>query len=234
MEHLGPKTIDDAAKQYIEYAYQNGISVILILKFLEECNYDCTMTIIHKTLWNVNIYPNNSNCSSDSLVWRRFLTNIFETYHPSTLEQFQTIALQDAINYYNIDNDTLKRHWDGLIEFQNQFLQEIENPPNAQWTIRGLIYFGFTFGSLANKLRSKNILIDTEELHNIYNTEIEGHNFSIGEFKLRPKWLVTSDIKKFWKSCDRIGQDYHTINKWSEIFIGMSVSEWRLRHIIRS
>lgn len=80
------------------------------------------MTIIHETLWNVNIYPNNSNCSSDSFIWQRFLTNIFETYYPSTLEQFQAIAFQDVINYYNIDNNTLKRHWDGLIEFQNQFL----------------------------------------------------------------------------------------------------------------
>ncbi len=232
MEYPELKEIDHAAKQFIEGAYQMGMSGILINKFLRESNYACNMITIHETLWSVNIFPDNYNCSSASLIWRRFLTNILETFNLSTLEQFQIVALQDAIDYYNIDNDIFTRYWNDFTEFQNQFLQEIENPPNVQWIMRGLLYFGFTFTGLAKKLNTKNIAISTNDMYNIYRQVTQTYNFSAEEFKLRPKYHATEDLKTFWKLSYRIGKDFDTISEWTEIFGGLGISEENKSYVV--
>ncbi len=226
------KEVDQKAKQFIVGAYQIGMSGILINKFLRESNYECNVIIIHDTLYNVNICPNQYNCSPDSLTWRRFLTNILETFELATLEQFQIVALQDAIDYYNIDIDTFTRYWNDYSEFQNYFLQEIGNPLNIQWILRAFLYFGFTFTGLAKKLNTKNINTSATKMYNLYREKTQGYHFNAEEFKLRPVYLPTEDTKAFWQYSYRIGKNLKTIVEWTEIFTGVGVSEDSIKPIV--
>lgn len=226
MEYQLAKKIDDTAKRFIISAYQHGVSVILINRFLRESSYnDCNVIIIHKTLWGVDILPNNYNCSSGSLVWRRYLTNILETSEVSTFEQFEQIALQDAIDYYNIDYITFTGYWNDFTQFQNQFTMEIKMPVDIEWIMRALLYFGYTFTRLSEKLRKKQIPFTPMDLCNIYNAEAQSHNFSSEELKLRPISHASLAIRKFWKLSYRIGKDIDTILKWTEIFTGTNATE---------
>lgn len=67
MAFQGSREIDDIAKQFMESAYQIGVSVILMNKFLLESKYAFTIIIIYDILSNFNISPDSYNYSSDSL-----------------------------------------------------------------------------------------------------------------------------------------------------------------------
>lgn len=124
MEQQELKIITDDARDFIVFAYRLGMSVILIHNILLELNYNSTITTIHEILWSFNIFPGNFNCSYDSLIWRRYLTYTLEKFEVSTLEQFEQLALQEAIDYYNIDKTTFTKYWNDY----NQFTQEIKSP----------------------------------------------------------------------------------------------------------
>lgn len=225
MENPELKKVDEEARQFIIRAHQIGMSVILINKLLKESDYDCNVIIIHDTLYNANIVPNPSNCSASSLTWRRFLTNILEKFESPTLEQFQIIALQDAINYYNIDKETFIGYYNEYIEFQNYFLKEIEISLNVPWILRAFFYFGFSFTGLAKKLNTKNINISTTKLYVFYREITEDLNLNDEEFKLRSVYSPPEDIKAFWKSSYRIGKSLEAIVEWTEIFTGEGFPE---------
>lgn len=219
------KNIDDAARRFIKSAYKIGVSVLLINKFLEESDYKCNTTQIHYILWNINIQPNGYNCSPETLIWRRYLTNIIETFDLETFEEFEAVALREAEDYYNIDRFTFIRYWYDFIEHHNRFMEEQENPPNIKWIRDALLYFGFNFTSLSQKIRAKDIPTDSKALYDRYMAEIQGTYFSSEEFQLRPKFRANEEIRDFWSACYGIGKDFITIIKWTEIFTGLGPVE---------
>lgn len=218
---MAQKNVDDAARQFIKTAYKIGVSVLLINRFLNESNYRCNTTQIHHILQNINIQPDGYNCSPDTLIWRRYLTNILETFDLSTFEEFEAVALREAEDYYNIDKFTFTRYWYDFMEFHNQFMCEKENPPNIKWIRDALLYFGFNFTSLSQKIRTKDIPTDSKALYDRYMAEIQGTYFSSEEFKLRPKFYPNEEIRDFWSACYGIGKNFITIAKWTEIFFGL-------------
>lgn len=232
MEYPEKKKVDQKARQFIIGGYYIGMSVILINKFLQESDYDCNVIIIHDTLYAANVIPNNFNCSSSSLTWRRFLTNILEKVEFKTLKQFEIVALQDAIDYYNIDKDTFSGYYNDYIEFQKYFLQEIENPLNVKWILRAFLYFGFTFTGIAKKLNTKNIDTTPTKMYNFYKEITQGLVLTGEEFKLRPVYIPTENTKAFWQYSYRIGKSLDTIVEWTEIFGGVGVSEDLIKPIV--
>lgn len=233
MEYHTPMEIDDDAKNFISSAYQLGISVILIHKFLLESNYNSTITTIHETLWSLNISPNNYNCSYDSLMWRRYLTHILEIHEISTLEQFEKHALQETINYFNIDKTIFTKFWNDY----DEFMQEIKSPLDPNWIFRAFHYFGFTFRGLLNKVIKKDIVSTEDEIYQIYLSKIETHTFTNEDLTLCPKTLkldkMSEDIRKFWIVSDRIGNDSNTILEWTEVFTGTSTSIKEIENFIQ-
>ncbi len=220
MEYQELKEIDHEAQHFIASAYQLGMSVLLIDRFLRESNYDCTMSKIHQTLWARNVFPDNYNCSSDSLIWRRYLTNILEKFEVSTLEQFEQLALEEAIDYYDIDNDTFTQYWNDF----NEFTREIKFPLDPDWIVRAIHYFGFTINNLSKKLRKRNIISTPSGLYDIYISKAQNHIFSSGELKLRPKTHASNDLREFWRFSHKVGKDIDTIVEWTEVFTGTNTS----------
>lgn len=220
MEHQELKKIDQEAQYFIASAYQLGMSVILIDRFLRESNYDCTMSKIHRTLWAFNIFPNNYNCSFDSLIWRRYLTNVLEKFEVSTLEQFEQLALEEAVDYFNIDKTTFTQYWNDF----NEFTREIKFPLDPDWIICALHYFGFTINILSTKLRKRDIISTPSGLYDIYMSKARNHIFSSEELKLRPKTHASNDLREFWRFSYKIGKDVDTIVEWTEVFTGTNTS----------
>lgn len=214
------KKLDLDARLFIKSAYRVGMSVILIYRFLHESNYDCTMTEIHKTLWDFNIFPDNYNCSFDSLIWRRYLTNMIEFHEVSTLDQFETLALGEAKDYFNVDSSAFTNHWNDW----TKFTQELKSPLDPNLTIRALHYFGYTTTTFSNKLRKKDIISTPGGLYDAYMIKARGYPFSSQELKLRPKNQSSDDLREFWKHCYKIGKDVGTILAWSEVFTGTNTS----------
>lgn len=221
MERQLRKKIDTTAKHFIVNAYEVGVSVLLIDRFLRESDWDCTILAIHDTLWDYNIQPTDYNCSSSSLIWRRYLTNILETSGMSSYEQFEEVAYQEAKDYYNINQTIFMEYW---YDF-NQFIGELKSPLDPAWIIRALHYFGFTFPRLAKKLRKENIHIMASGLYDIYKLNIGSHTLTNDEFKLSPKWKPSLAIYEFWRLSHQIGKDLDTIIQWTEIFTGTNVTE---------
>lgn len=91
MENKELKEFNYKTRRFIASAYKVGISVILIYRFSKESDYDCTITKIHKVLWRFNIFPDNYNCSFDSLIWRRYLINMLEIHESSSLHKFEIL-----------------------------------------------------------------------------------------------------------------------------------------------
>ena len=224
MEHPELKEIDDDAKNFITSAYRIGISVILIQKFLVESNYKSTISTIHETLWSFNIIPDNYNCSYDSLIWRRYLTYILEIHEVSTLEQFEQHALQETIDYFNIDKTIFTKYWNDY----NEFIQEIKSPLDSNWIFRAAHYFGFTFRGLSNKVIKKGIMSTPDEIYQIYLSKTKTHTFTNEDLTLCPKILALGilgdDLRKFWRFSHIIGNDSNTILEWTEVFTGTSTS----------
>ena len=224
MERQELKEIDDDAKNFITSAYRIGISVILIQKFLVESNYKSTISTIHETLWSFNIIPDNYNCSYDSLIWRRYLTYILEIHEVSTLEQFEQHALQETIDYFNIDKTIFTKYWNDY----NEFMQELKSPLDPNWIFRAVHYFGFTFRGLSNKAIRKNIMLTPDEIYQIYLSKTETHTFINKDLTPCPKTLalgrVSDDLRKFWRFSHKIGNDSNTILEWTEVFTGTSTS----------
>lgn len=221
MENQELKKIDLEAKSFMADAYSLGISVILICRFLRELNYDCTITEIHTTLWNFNIFPDNQNCSFDSLTWRRYLISVLGKFEVSTLEQFEELALEEAKDYYNIDDATFTKYWNDF----NEFTQEIKLPLDPNWVFHAFHYFGFTVTGLSNMLSNKKGIIATPtEIYAIYQSKVRRHTYSNEENRLRPKTVASNNIREFWKICHKIGKDIDTIKEWTEIFTGTSSS----------
>lgn len=231
MEHQELKMIDVDAKNFIISAYRIGISVILIQKFLQDLNYNSTITIIHETLWSFDIYPDNFNCSSDSLIWRRYLTYILQICEVSTFEQFERLALQETIDYFNIDKTTFTKFWNDY----DKFIQEIKSPLDADWIFRAFHYFGFTFRSLSNKVIKMGIMSTPDEIYQIYHLKSQTHLFTNEDLTLCPEIYNKShyDLRKFWRFSDKIGNDVHTILECTEVFTGVSVSQKEIENYIQ-
>lgn len=221
MERQQRKKIDATAKDFIVWAYRIGISVLLIDKFLRESDWDCTVAAVYDALWDKDIRINDYNCSSDSLIWRRYLTNILETSGVLTYEQFEEIALDEARNYYDVNLIMLMEYW---YDF-NKFTAELKSPPDPAWIKKALHYFGFNFTWLVNKLNKENISITLTELCNIYDAHIQGGIFDIDERKLQPTLEPTLAIKHFWRSSHQIGIEVDKFIEWTEIFTGTSAKE---------
>lgn len=230
MERQLRKNMNDTAKYFIVSAYRVGVSTLLIDRFLRESDWDCTMYAVHDTLWENDIQPTDFNCSSDSLTWRRYLTNILETSGVSTYEQYEEVALQEAKDYYNINNMTFIEYW---YDFK-QFTRELKFPLDPAWIMRALLYFGYTFTRLSMKLRKENIPVTPTDLYNIYNVHAGRHDLSIEELRLIPKFQPSLAVKHFWRSSHQIGKDIDTIIQWTEIFTGTITPVETMNQTIRS
>lgn len=224
MEHEQGRELDEDAEGFIIIAYRLGISVILIHNFLLESKYNSTITKIHETLWGVNIIPDNHNCSYDSLIWRRYLAYNLESHNVSTLEQFEHLALQETIDYFNIDKTIFTQYWNDY----NKFMQEIKSPLDPDWIFHGFHYFGFTFRSFANLLFKKGVLTTSDEIYQIYLSKTENYDYTSKDLTLCPKIYSVGkgddDLRMFWKFSYKIGHDLNTIIEWTEVLTGTSVS----------
>ena len=211
-------------------AYRLGMSVILIHKSLEELNYDSTITKIHEALWSFNVYPDNFNCSKDSLIWRRYLIYMIEKFNVSTLEEFEELALQEAMDYYNIDKTTFTKYWNDY----NEFTQEMTSPLDPDWVFRACHYFGFTIKGLSIKVIKNNIIFTPNEIYDLYTSKAETHTFTNEDLTLIPNPLKErdADLKEFWRLSHVIGKDVYTIVKWTEVFTGTSTTTWEIQHHI--
>lgn len=179
MEHRRlKKQIGDDAINFIMSVYRLGTSVILIHKFLEESNYDSTITKIHEALWSFNVYPDNFNCSKDSLIWRRYLLYMIEKLNISTLKELEEHALQEVMDYYNIDEATFTKYWNDY----NEFTQEMNFPLDPDWIFRAYHYFGFTIKGFSIKVIKKNIIFISNEIYDLYTSKAENHTFINEDF----------------------------------------------------
>ena len=214
------KTMDEVAKNFIVLAYQHGMSVILIDRFLRETNYDSSVVIIHETLWSSNIYPDDYNCSFESLIWRRYLTNIFDSLGEATLEECKHIALQEAKYYFDIGDKNFTKYWHDYTDFTKQ----ITFPLDPDQIIHAVHYFGFTFTRLSSRLNKNNIACTPSDLSNIYRVKFEESNFTKEESKLRPKSVASPALKDFWRYSHEIGKSVPTILGWTEVFAGTNAT----------
>lgn len=221
MEHQQRKEISTTARNFIRSAYRHGVSVLLIDRYLRESNWNCTTDIIHNILLDFGIDAIDYTCSLESLVWRRYLTNILETSGVSTYEQFEEVALQEAKDYYSVDQNIFAKYWNDF----NQFTNELKLPLDPAWITRAIHYFGFTFSRLLKKLRKENISITPTELNNMYRAYTGGYHFSFEELGLNPKSEASLDLKDFWILSYKIGKEVDTIVEWTEIFTGTDVTE---------
>lgn len=221
MDNQERKDIEVTARCFIISAYRHGVSVLLIDRFLRESNWNSTIPEIHARLREAHIYNYDYNCSFNSLVWRRYLTNILETSEVSTYEQFEEVALQEAKDYYGINQSTFFKYWNDF----SQFTRELKHPLDPAWLIQGFHYFGFTFTRLLNKIRKENISITPTELQNTYNRAIGSYHFSFDELTLKPKSEASLDLKDFWILSYKIGKEVNTIAEWTEIFTGTNTTE---------
>ena len=232
MKQEGNKEINEDAEGFIIIAYRLGISVILIQNCLLELKYNSTITKIHETLWNVNIHPDNHNCSYDSLTWRRYLAYNLELHEGSTLEQFENLVLQKTIDYFNIDKTIFTQYWTDY----NKFIQEIKSPLDPDWIFRGFHYFGFTFRSFANLLFKKGVLSTSDEVYQVYLSKTKDHIYTSKDLTLCPKIYTIGrsddDLRTFWKFSYQIGNDLNTIIEWTEVFTGTSVSRAGIENYI--
>ena len=232
MEHQELKGINDDAKNFITSAYQLGISVILIHKFLLEWNYHSTISTIHETLWSFDINPDNYNCSYDSLIWRRYLNHILEIHEVSAFEQFEQHALQETIDYFNIDKTIFTKYWNDY----NEFIKEIKSPLDPNWIFRAFHYFGFTFRGLSNIVIKKGIMSTPDEIYQIYLSKTATHTFTNEDLTLCPKTVTKlkddDDLRKFWRSSYKMGIDSNTILEWTEVFTGTSTSSQELENYL--
>lgn len=88
-----------------------------------------------------------------------------------------------------------------------------------------LLYFGFTFTRLSQKLKAKNILTSQTDLYNTYRAEIQSNNFSGETLNLCPIYEIIPSIKNFLKLGREIGKEFDTIIRWIEIFAGLGITE---------
>lgn len=230
MENQERKSIDDIAKRFIISAYKLGISTLLIDRFLRESNYNCTMIHVHDTLWSCDIIPDNYNCSSESLTWRRFLTSILDDPEVDTLRKFESVALQEAVHYYNIDETIFTNYWH---EF-NDWTRQMQYPLDTDWIMHGAQYFGFTFIRLSDKLFRNNIEVSPTALWNQYNDKLHSSVPNSSEdIKLRPKTRAWPALREFWILSHRIGKENSTILDWTEIFTGTGIAETEIETVIQ-
>lgn len=214
------KKIDEDAEKFMVLAYQHGISVILINRFLREANYNSNIIIIHETLWNSNIHPNEYNCSYESLTWRRYLTNIFDSSGESTLEQMKQLALQEVKYYFDIGDTIFTKYWHDYTDF----IKKITFPLDVDQIIHAIHYFGFTFTRLASRLNKKNIACTPSDLSNIYNVKLQTSIFNAEELTLRPNIVASPALKDLWRYSHRIGKNVNTILGWTEVFAGTNAT----------
>lgn len=230
------KEIDVQAKEFIRIAYKIGISVKLINRFVRECNYACTITIVQEVLGSKKTPPNNYNCSRASLIWKRYLTHILETFNHPTLERFKEIALDEAKEYYDIDENTFIQYWQEFSEFQTQIVRGETpsnhfNPLNTEWMMRAFLYFGYNLVSLTNNLKANNNHVNPSSLYELYKAKIRAGGYSSEQLILCPKYAFNADIKKFWKRSRGIGKEFHTIIEWTVIFTGRCYKEQHIRQL---
>lgn len=230
MENQEHKKIDNIAKQFIISAYKLGISQLLIDRFLRESNYDCTMTDIHEILWSCDIFPNSYNCSYNSDVWRRYLTNILKNPEIRFLRNLKKVALQEAIDYYDINENIISNYWSQF----NYWKKRVQSPPNHDWVIYGIHHFGFTFPRLSEKLSQINIEVSPSVLYNIYNANIHSYIPAGVDTQLRPKIRSYPALREFWVLSHKIGKDIGTILEWTEIFTGTGVDESEIDTVIKN
>lgn len=230
IENQEHKKIDDTAEQFIISAYKLGISQLLIHRFLRESNYNCLMTDIYETLWKCDIFPDSYNCSSNSDVWRRYLTNILKDPEIKGIRHFKMIALQEAIDYYDINKNTLHNYWSQF----NYWKKRAQSPPNHDWIIYGMHHFGFTFPRLSEILSKIDIEVSPSMLNNIYNANIHNYIPTGVDTQLRPKVMSYPSLREFWVLSHKIGKDIGTILEWTEIFTGTGVDESEIDTVIKN
>lgn len=236
---LPEKEIDDEAKDFIKNAYDIGVSVKLISRFLQESNYTCSITIVQEELKAINISPSDHNCSRDTGIGRRYLTYILDTFNCSTFERFAEIALDEAKTFYDFDDDAFVKYWHEFSEFQNQLIENEEghniyNPANDEWVMRALTYFGYTLIPLSNYLIQNNNYLKPALVHHLYREQLKrtDRNY-VHPGSLHPSSYVTTKVKNFWKSSRRIGREFHTIIEWTKIFLGQDCKEETIREAAR-
>lgn len=235
---LPEKKIDIKAKEFIKSAYNVGISVKLINRFLRESNYACTRKIVQDELKAVNIAPKNYNCSRYSSTGKRYLTHILDTFKCNTLERFAEIALNEAKTFYDFNENTFGNYWHEFCKFQNQLIihdrggRNIYKPANNDWVMHAFTFFGYTLVPLSNYLTLNNNSITPNTLIDLYQKELKrtDRNY-IYPGALYPKIQATTIVKNFWKCCRQIGKEFDTIVEWTVIFLGQNFTETAIREL---
>lgn len=234
---LPEREINDEAKDFIKSAYNIGVSVKLINRFLQESNYNCSITRVQDELKAIHISPNKHNCSRGTGIGRRYLTHILDTFDCNTFERFAEIALDEAKTFYDFDDDAFVKYWHEFSEFRNQLIPNkygvnLYNSVNDEWVMRGLTYFGFTLETLSNYLTQNKNYLQSTAVHLLYKEEIKRPDKNyVYPGSLHPSKYATVRVRDFWRSSCLIGKEFHTIIEWTKIFLGQDCKEETIRDV---
>lgn len=232
---LPEKKLDAQARQFIRSAYNVGMSIKLINRFLQESNYDCTMPVVENKLRFSNIFPDNYNCSRASGIGKRYLTYIVDKFNCNTLEEFSEIALNEAKMFYDYDDNAFINYWHELFKFRNQLIRDeggnnVYKLANNEWVMHALLHFGYTLTALSNYLTANNNNLRPNLVLTLYKEELKriDRNY-VFPGSLHPSTDIPTKVKNFWISCRQIGKEFHTIIEWTKIFLGQECTEEDIR-----
>lgn len=235
---LPEKMIDHDAKMFIKSAYNNGISVKLIDRFLKESNYASSTTIVEDELKAIDIFPNNYNCSRNSGIGKRYLTYIIDKFKCNTLEDVAEIAFNEVVTFYDFDNNSFANYWHEFCDFRNQLITRNERgqisykPENNDWVMYAFTHFGYTLVPLSEYLSKRNNRITPLLLIGIHRDELQRSDRNyIYPGALYPSDTITAEVTNFWKCCRQIGKEFHTICEWTVIFLGRNFTEESIKQI---
>lgn len=108
---------DDTADEFVKAAYKFGLSVQLIQRVLREKGYNTPLDDIRTVLEQKGIHDDGFNCSRQSHIWKRYLSYIAAKFDLASPEEFKNRALEEAIIFFDIDEDTVDKFWLDLCEF---------------------------------------------------------------------------------------------------------------------
>lgn len=205
------KPIGPVARIFIIAAYKFGLSTQLIQRSLRESSYNPTLEDIRTVLAQNEILDDGSNCTQQSHVWKRYLTFIASKVEPTSLAQFKREVLNDAITFYDIDEEIINKYWLELIEFQagapfgSRYHPDFERR-FGPWIVSAFLEFGYNIHSLSYFLEKNGFSIPRGTIGKIFNDVAEYTNLDKELVrKLGPGTIIYPVVhalstKEFWKA----------------------------------
>lgn len=201
------KAVDNTAEQFIIAGYNFGLSIQLIQRSLQENSYNLSLEEIRIVLERNGISDDGLNCSKQSEIWKRYLSHIIEIFDPASLEKFKTEGLEEAITFYNIDEEIFTKYWYDFLEFQTRApfgsLYHIDFKERfGPWITEAFLDFGYNPHSLNDFLNKNGFSIERTDIVRLFTEVANDKNLkreSVSRLgpKTPPYPVITRD---FWKA----------------------------------